>query len=77
MCDVGGKLLNGIRSIYIESLACVRIKIKGGESERFRIDSGLGQRCTMSPWLFNVYTDGVMTEVMMGMGRKKSEISGG
>ena len=29
MCDVGGKLLNGIKSIYVYSSACVRIK--GGE----------------------------------------------
>ena len=26
MYDVGGKLLNGIKSIYVNSLACVRIK---------------------------------------------------
>ena len=24
----------------------------------------------MSPWLFNVYVDGVMKEVKMGMGRR-------
>ena len=39
MYDVGGKLLNGIKSIYVNSLACVRIK--GGESECFRINSGV------------------------------------
>ena len=26
MYDVGGKLLNGIKSIYVDSSACVRIK---------------------------------------------------
>ena len=26
MYDVGGKLLNGIKSIYSNSLACVRVK---------------------------------------------------
>ena len=26
MYDVGGKLLNGIKSIYVNSLACVRVK---------------------------------------------------
>ena len=26
MYDMGGKLLNGIKSMYINSLACVRIK---------------------------------------------------
>ena len=25
----------------------------------------------MSPWLFNVYMDGVMEEVKMGMGRRE------
>ena len=35
MYNVGGKLLNGIKSMYIKSLACVRVK--GGESEWFRI----------------------------------------
>ena len=64
----GGKLLGGIKSMYVDSLACVRVK--GDESERFRIDSGVRQRCTMSPWLFNVHMDGVMMKVKMGMGRR-------
>ena len=38
MFDVGGKLLSEIKSMYIDALACVRIK--GGESEWFRIDYG-------------------------------------
>ena len=45
-------------------------RIKGGESEQFRIGSGVRQKCIMSPWLFNVYVDGVMTEVKMGTGRR-------
>ena len=39
MYDVGGKLLNGIKSMYVNSLACVRVK--GGESECFRINSDM------------------------------------
>ena len=39
MYDVGSKLLNGIKSIYINSQACVRVK--GGESNCFRISSGV------------------------------------
>ena len=31
--DVGGKLLSGIKSMYVNSLACV--KVKGGERECF------------------------------------------
>ena len=68
MYDVGSKLLRGIKAMYVDSSACVRVK--GGESERFRIDSGVRQGCIMSPCLFNVYMDGVMKEVKMGMGRR-------
>ena len=39
MYDMGGKLLNGIKSMYVNSLSCVRVK--GVESECFRIDSGV------------------------------------
>ena len=43
-----------------DSYNCV--KVKGGEIERFRIYSGVRQGCIMSPWLYNVYMDGVMKE---------------
>ena len=46
MCDVGGKLLSGIWSMYVDSLACVRVK--GSEVEWFRINSGVRQECIMS-----------------------------
>ena len=39
MCDVAGKLFDGIKSMYVKSLSCVRVK--GGESECFGIDSGV------------------------------------
>ena len=68
MYDVGGKLLIEIKSMYVHSLTCVRIK--GGGSERFMIDSGVRQVCIMSPWLFNVCKDGVMKEVRVGMERR-------
>ena len=67
MYDVDGKLLNGIKSMYVNSLTCVRVK--GGESECLRINSGVRQWCIMSLWLFNVYMGAVMEEVKMGMGR--------
>ena len=38
VCDVGGKLLNGINSMYVNSLACV--KVKRGESACFRTNIG-------------------------------------
>ena len=62
---MGGKLLSGIKSMNVDNSACVRVK--GGESEQFRIDSRVRKRCIMSPWLFNVYMD---EEMKMGMGRR-------
>ena len=53
MYDMGNKLLSGIKSMYIGSSACVRVK--GCKNEQLRIDSGLRQRCIISPWLFNIY----------------------
>ena len=67
-------LVNDIKSIYANTLACFRVK--GGECSCFRIDSGMRQGCTMSPWLFNVYMDAVMKKVKMGMGgRERLEIT--
>ena len=42
MYDVGGKLLNDIKSMCVNSLTCVKVK---GDSECFRIDSGVRQEC--------------------------------
>ena len=42
MYDVGG-----IKSMYVDSLAYVRVKMN--ENEWFRIDSGVRQGCIMSP----------------------------
>ena len=64
----GSKLLSGIKSMYVDSLASVRVK--GGESKRLRIDSRVKQGCIISPWLFNEYMDAVMEEVKMRMGEK-------
>ena len=48
MYDVGGKLLNGIKSMYVNSLTCVRVK--RGESEGFRIVSGVRQ-AVVNQWV--------------------------
>ena len=50
MYDVGGKPLGGIKSMYAYSSACVRVK--RGESEQFRIHSGVRPGCIKSPWVF-------------------------
>ena len=61
MYGVGSKLLAGVKSFYDGSRACVRVS--GSESEWFGVKVGLRQGCVMSPWLFNVFIDGVVREV--------------
>ena len=66
--DVDGKHLNGIKTMCVNSLDCV--KVKRVESECFRIDSGMKQGCIMSPWLFSIHMDAVKKEVKVGIGRR-------
>ena len=54
---MGDKHLSGIKSMFVNSLDCVRVK--GGESEGFRIESGVRQGFVTFPYLFNVYMDSV------------------
>ena len=50
-----------MQSFYIDSRACVQV---GNDvSQWFPVNVGLRQGCVMSPWLFNVYMDGVVREV--------------
>ena len=69
MYGIGGKLLGAVKSLYVGSEACVRV---GEEvSEWFPVRVGLRQGCVMSPWLFNLFIDGVVREVnasVMGQG---------
>ena len=69
---MSGKLLSGIKSMYVDSLVCARVK--GSESELFKIDSGVRQGCIMSPLFFNVYMDTVMKEVKEWDGKEGSKI---
>ena len=54
--------------LCINRLACIRVK--GGESECFRIDSGVRQWCIMFPLTFQCIDDAVLKEVKMGIGRR-------
>ena len=51
-------ILKAVQSFYIDSGACVLV---GNDvSEWFLVNVGLRQGSVMSPWLFNVYVDGVV-----------------
>ena len=56
-----GNLLCAVTSFYIESRACARVGDE--ESEWFAVELGLRQGCVMSPWLFNIFIDGMVREV--------------
>ena len=75
---VGGKLLKAVQSFHTDSRACVQM---GNDvSEWFPVNVGLRQGCVMSPWLFNVYTDGVVREVnvrVLGKGLELLSANGG
>ena len=47
--------MSGIKSMYADSSVCDRVK--GDESEQFRIYSGVIQGCITSPWLLNGWSD--------------------
>ena len=57
----GGKLLKAVKSFYVDSTACVQVEMD--VSEWFPVNVRFRQGCVMSPWLFNVYMDGVVREV--------------
>ena len=68
---IGGRLLRGVKSLYVGSKACVKV---GNEvSKWFPVRVGLREGCAMLPWLFNLYIDGVVREVnarLLGRGLK-------
>ena len=75
---VGGKLLKAVQSFYVDSRVCVWV---GNDvSEWFPVNVGLRQGCVMSPWLFNVYMDGVVRAVnvrVLGKGLELLSANGG
>ena len=75
---VGGNLFKSVQSFYVDSRACVRVG--NYVSEWFPVNVGLRQSCVMSPWLFNVYMDGVVREVnvrVLGKGLELLSADGG
>ena len=69
--EFGIRLLQGVKSLYVGSKACVRV---GNEvSEWFPVRVGLREGCVILPWLLNLYIDGVVREVnalVLGRGLK-------
>ena len=67
-----------MQSFYVDSRVCVRV---GNDvSEWFPVNVGLRQGCVMSPWLFNVYMDGLVREVnvrVLGKGFELLSANGG
>lgn len=57
---VRGKLLLAIQSLYEDGWA--RVRVGGRESSRFEVKKGVRQGCPMSPWLFNIFIDRIVTE---------------
>ena len=53
--------MKAVQSFYVDSRACDRVG--NYVNEWFPVNVGLGQGCVMSPWLFNVYMDGVVREL--------------
>ena len=63
---------------YVDSKACVRVR--NDVSQWFSVNVGLRQGCVMSPWLFNVYMDGVVRKVnvrVLGKGLELLSANGG
>ena len=54
---VEGKLLWAIQALHDGGMACV--KVGQSKLEMFHVCKGVRQRCTLSPWLFNVFIDEV------------------
>ena len=74
---VVGKLFKAVQSFYVDR-TCVRLG--NVVSEWFPVNVGLKQGCVMSPWLFNVYMDGVVREVnvrVLGKGLELLSANGG
>ena len=52
-----------IRTSYIHLIAFICLRGESGVSEGLDVNVGFREGCLMSPWLFNMYMDGVVGEV--------------
>ena len=70
------------RKIVVSSaeFLCTCVQVGNDVSQWFPVNIGLRQRCVMSPWLFNVYMDGVVRQVnvrVLGKGLELLSANGG
>ena len=73
---IGGKLLKAVQSVCLDVDTWVCVWMGNDVSLWFPSNVGLRQNCVMSPWLFNVYMDGVVQEVH-GIGLELLSVNGG
>ncbi len=58
---MGHQLMEGIKALYREANACVKV---GGElSDSFVVGVRVRHGCVMLPWLFNTFMDECMREI--------------
>ena len=70
--------MKAVQSFYVDSRVCVWV---GNDvSEWFSVNVRLSLSCVMSPWLFNLYMDGVVRQVnvrVLGKGLELLSVNGG
>src|SRR6201990_623696 len=59
--EIEEKVQEGIRALYRNSRACVRVNRM--ETEFFVVNNGLRQGCVMSPGLFNLFINKVVSKM--------------
>ncbi len=59
------KLCEGIKSFYENASASVQVN--GELSESFNVEVFVRQGCVRTPWLFNIYMDGCIREMKVGV----------
>ena len=59
------KFVNIIRSLYLQTSG--RVRVYGELSKSFPTTSGVRQGCPLSPFLFNLVMDVVMTRALQGL----------
>ena len=57
---VKGQLLAALQSFCEDVWA--RVRVAGKESFPFQVRKGVRQGCPLSPWLFNIFIDGIVSE---------------